>query len=42
MQTNLDSMLGFTGRHFLPAQLQRLVHLMFCALLPLQFLHLKA
>ena len=38
VHTYLVCMLGFTGLHFLPPQLQRLVYLLFCALLPLQFL----
>ena len=38
VHTYLVSLLGFAGRHFLPPQLQRLVYILFCALLPLQFL----
>ena len=38
VHTYLVSMLGFIGRQFLPAQLQRLVYLLLCALLALQFL----
>ena len=38
VHTYLVGMLGFTGRHFLPPLVQRLIYLLSCALLPLQFL----